>query len=211
MNQNQTKRLFMGFSVNTTAKKSLIELQDTLLHRLNPKALSIAADNFHLTLAFLGPLQTADIPALIHLMDAVPKTEFSLSLDKIAFWPAPKILCLTGASCESLDLLEQNTHKVLSPLLTAVSSAPCHSRPYAPHISLFRKVKSYQAQHSQERGHYDDVISRLGKLTFSPSQLHLYESSSQTKAEQVPKLESPSSQVQYTILHSWPLTNADDS
>jgi RNA 2',3'-cyclic 3'-phosphodiesterase len=222
-NQNaiEFKRLFLGFSIPANQAELLTALQRQLAPQLNPDAKAIAADNFHLTLHFLGGFPTAQLPQLLTTIDTLRlasfnqtlfnqtlfnQTLFNQNLSSLDFWPGPKILCLKGAVCPNLadlaeqvstllaPLMQQQTRKNHSKLNPLTHSSLITTHNYTPHISLFRKVTSFN-QHQAERS-----LPEL-QINLAPQQLHLYESHSLSKEKNTKQQSS----VQYQIIHSWPL------
>lgn len=108
----------------------------------------IPAENFHITLLFLGSITNTDIKQLINLLDKYyqisndslqPSTKFhqNLMLNRIGIFQAAKVLHLFPATTAPwlTTLHQQLSHQVKALALNI------ESRPYQPHISLFRKAK----------------------------------------------------------------------
>lgn len=96
----------------------------------------VAEENLHLTLLFLGNVDTARLPILKRGASGVRATPFSLQIDCSGWWKAPRILWLApGQVPASLLLL----HKALAGLAVECGIA-IETRPYLPHVTLARKV-----------------------------------------------------------------------
>jgi RNA 2',3'-cyclic 3'-phosphodiesterase len=199
-NSIEFKRLFLGFSIPANQTELLTALQQQLTPHLNPDAKAIAAENFHLTLLFLGGFPTAQLPQLLTTIDTLRltlfnQTLFNQTLTSLDFWPGPKILCLKGEVCPNLADLAEQVSTQLAPLIHNQARNPLiKEHCYTPHISLFRKVTHFN-QHQAE------PCLPERQINLAPQQLHLYESRS-VNTEQNGKVQSS---VQYQILHSWPL------
>ncbi|ABE56443.1 2',5' RNA ligase [Shewanella denitrificans OS217] len=196
-NQNsiEFKRLFLGFSIPANQTELLTALQQQLTPHLNSDAKAIAAENFHLTLLFLGGFPTAQLPQLLTTIDTLRLALFNQTLTKLCFWPGPKILCLKGEACPNLADLAEQVSTQLAPLIHNQAHNPLiKEHCYTPHISLFRKVTRFN-QHQAE------PCLPERQINLAPRELHLYESRS-VNTEQNGKAQSS---VRYQILHSWPL------
>lgn len=189
------KRLFLGFSIPANQTELLTALQQQLTPHLNPDAKAIAAENFHLTLLFLGGFPTAQLPQLLAAIDTLKLALFNQTLTSLDFWPGPKILCLKGEACPNLADLAEQVSTQLAPLIHNQARTPLiKEHCYTPHISLFRKATRFN-QHQAE------PCLPERQINLAPRELHLYESRS-VNTEQNGKAQSS---VQYQILHSWPL------
>ena len=189
------KRLFLGFSIPANQTELLTALQQQLTPHLNPDAKAIAAENFHLTLLFLGGFPTAQLSQLLAAIDTLRLALFNQTLTKLCFWPRPKILCLKGEACPNLADLAEQVSTQLAPLIHNQARNPLiKEHCYTPHISLFRKVTRFN-QHQAE------PCLPERQINLAPRELHLYESRS-VNTEQNGKAQSS---VRYQILHSWPL------
>lgn len=169
----QTKRVFLGFSLNQSQTQAVTAIQAQLPKnvRLVPSA------NLHMTLAFLGAATPAQLTALIDKVNRLHKPKFSVTLDTLAHWAKPKILCLRGAACDNrLRQLALDSQSLASEL-----GLHCSEHDYNPHITLSRKAKAevsgveYQA------------------IFLKPERLQLFES-----------YPGPNG-VEYPTLHSWDL------
>ena len=167
---NQTKRVFLGFSLNAAQTTAIQAIQQQLpaTLRLVPSA------NLHMTLAFLGAATPEQIHALIGQLERLNKPKFSVTLDKVVHWQKPKILCLNGDATD--DNLCQLSHAAQQ--IAAKLGLHCSEYSYNPHITLSRKAKAsvdgieYQA------------------LTLTPTQLQLFESYSGANGVEYPTLHS---------------------
>ncbi|MDE2091699.1 MAG: RNA 2',3'-cyclic phosphodiesterase [Gammaproteobacteria bacterium] len=92
--------------------------------------------NFHITLAFLGSLDTAGGLLARQAADSVVGRSFELQLDRLGFWPEPGMLWL-GAM--QVPLAVQTLAADLAKALRLQGLAP-DSKPFVPHVTLARKV-----------------------------------------------------------------------
>ncbi len=98
----------------------------------------VAADNIHLTLAFLGERPRELVGALCGLAAGIERAPFALSLDDIGYWRKAGLAWL-GSEAPSVEL-----HGLQSDLAQRLAGAgiALEPRPFAPHITLARRIGS---------------------------------------------------------------------
>lgn len=168
-----TKRLFLGIALNKQQTQQVCELQknfDSTVRLVN-------ATNLHMTLVFLGLVDDATELQLLDQISLMDKPKFNLTLDSLAHWAKPKILCLTGQSHDPALL---KLAKNCSALLTKFNLYE-DKNPFTPHITLARKAKHLPAP------------VPIKPLLLTPKTIHLFHSQSTTEG------------VKYKILRSWDL------
>ncbi len=95
-----------------------------------------AARNLHLTLAFLGDVPLARIPALVEALGGVPFEPFTLTFDRCGVWHGG----LLWVGCRSVPA-------GLASLVVAIRDAlrglglPVERRPFQAHVTLWRKLR----------------------------------------------------------------------
>lgn len=179
------QRLFLGFSLSDEQTAALHTWQQqylsaSVISGSNVKA--VQPNNLHLTLAFLGNVNSEQLLPLHESVEALPLERFSQPLSQLDYWPTPKICCLTQAMVTpALQHLADAAQKLAGRLQLHQSE---HAQ-YRPHISLARKLSQTDAA---------QVLQQTApQLCLAPQQLHLYESS------------NAGSGVRYEIVASWPL------
>ena len=128
------RRLFFALWPGAAVGKRLCALQRRLPSR-RPARLAAAAD-LHLTLLFLGRIPPeAESCVCAGAGAAAPVVApFALTLDRLGYWPRPRILWLAPSSPPAplLELAER----------LRCAAADCglatETRPYAPHVTLCR-------------------------------------------------------------------------
>ncbi|MES9878611.1 MAG: RNA 2',3'-cyclic phosphodiesterase [Candidatus Sedimenticola sp. PURPLELP] len=121
-------------------------------------------DDLHITLAFLGMVETDRYDCVIEAADRVSGAPFTLTLDHIDYWKRPKILwCGPRDTPSGLSQLVQNLQERLS-----VCGFEPEERPYAPHVTLARKARHVDAYPLEktmewEVGEFALVVSRGGR------------------------------------------------
>ncbi len=94
-------------------------------------------DDLHMTLVFLGPVAPEQRACIERGGDEIQIDPFTLYLDRVDYWPRPRILCL-GASEASAPLT--SLVQSLQSGLVSCGFEP-ETRPYKPHVTLARKAK----------------------------------------------------------------------
>jgi 2'-5' RNA ligase len=95
-------------------------------------------DQWHVTLEFIGAVDAGRRPALQSAAATVSMPEFELQFDRCEYWPQPQVACLV-ASVTPAPLARFVS--LLRAALAQVHVEPDH-RPYQPHVTLARKVRS---------------------------------------------------------------------
>jgi 2'-5' RNA ligase len=95
-------------------------------------------DQWHVTLEFIGTVDAGRRSALQSAADAVSMPGFELQFDRFEFWQKPQVACLV-ASVTPAALA-----RFVSLLRTALAQVHLEPdrRPYHPHVTLARKVRS---------------------------------------------------------------------
>ena len=170
------RRLFFGLAVPTTVQPALLTARAAC--RLPGTWRPVATANWHLTLAFLGPVPERRLACIERAAAAIEGHGFDLCLDHLGHWPRPQVLW--AAPSQTPAALAQ----LVDTLQTALRPCgyPREQRPYAPHLTLARKLRRV------------DALPELPAQCWRVTQFHLYQS-----------LSGPSG-VSYPVIGRWPLT-----
>ena len=96
----------------------------------------VPAENFHITLAFLGHLDAGGVAAARVAADSTQGEPFELVLDRPGFWPDARVVWLAPASVpEAGSRFAADLRQALRARGVAVDL-----RPFLPHVTLARKV-----------------------------------------------------------------------
>lgn len=128
------KRLFFGIAVPASVHPLITALRANLA--LPASARPVPTANLHLTLAFVGPVPTDQLPKLTQLAGRVASRPFELTLDRIGYWARPKVCWLAPA------VTPDRLQRLASDLTLRLGKAGfrTETRRYAPHLTLARKV-----------------------------------------------------------------------
>ncbi len=129
-----TRRLFFALPLPENLRQRIVEWRAA---RFPAEAgRPVAADNLHLTLAFLGEVSPGKEQALRAAAGRLQQPAFSLTLDDCGHWPRPGVVWL-GLRNPPRGLLQ------LAQWLRAQAARNgCYQSPmpYHPHISLLRQT-----------------------------------------------------------------------
>ena len=126
---------------------------------------------WHVTLAYIGDLDVRFIPELMERARAIEFEPFRLRLDRLEFWPRPKIAAVVPPRVppDMEDLVDQ-----LSGLVLASGVEP-QQRVYRPHITVARAARPFEplklAQSAElEWSHFElmESITEHGRTRYSP-------------------------------------------
>ena len=106
---------------------------------------AVPAENYHVTLAFLGSVPEVEIPKVVSIGNEVAgkvaREPVRVLLDQIEYWTKARVLCLTtgetqgGGEGQSAALLAE----MLKVHLTTAGFTP-DLKPFRPHVTLARKA-----------------------------------------------------------------------
>lgn len=157
------QRLFFSLKFSSAQQQQLLPYQRQALN-LCPHGRLVDNDNLHLTLFFLGQVNTEQQQWLIGAAQQINAAAFSLTLDTLACFVKPKILYL--APSQVPDALLQLQQQVAM-LCKAAGFNDIHDK-FRPHISLLRHAVCA-----------DELKQQVMPLTFIVSEFALYWSAQQ--------------------------------
>ncbi|ALU43595.1 RNA 2',3'-cyclic phosphodiesterase [Pseudoalteromonas rubra] len=153
-----TKRLFFGIEVD---KPSQAQIAAWLRTQVSASKAPTKPENWHLTLAFLGQVETQHDAELVAFARQLQVPEFTLTFAHIGYWSGKGIFYLHPESVPS------QLRALAEPLraLGTELGLHCDRLPFSPHITLFR-------------GHKPEprVDAPMTPFTLSVTQFHLYHS-----------------------------------
>ena len=126
-------RLFFGLWPDAEVRTQIQHFASSLSL---PNSRFLPENNTHVTLAFLGNVDSATTTALIDAAGEIQMQPFSLVLDSLVWWQKPKIACLIPSTYpERLPALANRIQA-----LSVICGVRMEERPYRPHLTLARKV-----------------------------------------------------------------------
>ena len=128
------RRLFFALWPEESARNQASEAIGLLKPGLAARWIRPA--NLHITLAFLGDVETERLDAAQTAADAVDSPGFEMCLDTLEHWRKPQVLCLTPSA------LPPTLPRLAADLGDRLKAAgfQLEQRPYRPHLTLARKA-----------------------------------------------------------------------
>lgn len=172
------QRLFFALWPEPEIAQQFWQLAGSLV----PKGIGrrLPAEHIHLTLAFLGSVDTAAQQCLMQAADLVHAEPFELALDLPGHFPRPQVVWL---GTHHVPLAIQVLQSKLVSQLTLQCAYKHEARPFVPHVTLWRKVKRV------------DLPSFVEPITWPVSHFVL------ARSRTLP------SGADYDVLKTWPLGN----
>jgi RNA 2',3'-cyclic 3'-phosphodiesterase len=127
-------RLFFALWPDEATRRALARCASALVAQTGGR--QVAADNLHLTLAFIGERPVASVPALCEAAAGVPVSPMQLRLDEIGCWRKSGIAWLASRTGNAEVVALQAR---LLATLAAIGIVIPESR-FMPHVTLARKV-----------------------------------------------------------------------
>ncbi len=131
------KRLFFALPVNDAQRRALAQWRSGLALRSGKP---VPADNFHVTLLFLGDVDAVQVPAICAAVDQLPLPAAMprLLLDRLHVWQRASALVLEAQ--QTPFVLLQLVYGLQQAMLPLGLQAP--SREYRPHLTLARDYRN---------------------------------------------------------------------
>lgn len=123
-------RTFFGLEPDIQTKLAIDSWREKALPGLSG---GVPAENFHITLAFLGETRAADIESLANI--TIKPFQLTLHANQVGYFSKPHIGFLAIESCPTLVDLREN---LLSAIPMKLRKKDQHS--FVPHITLFRNL-----------------------------------------------------------------------
>jgi 2'-5' RNA ligase len=101
-----------------------------------PAAHRPPADQLHLTVLFLGAVPAAAMPQLLSAAAKVRCAAIDQPLDRLEYWPTPRVLCAAGPTSAPLVALRS---QLLGAAVVAGLKPPDAARPLLAHVTLARR------------------------------------------------------------------------
>lgn len=126
---------------------------------------------WHVTLAFIGDLDVRFIPELMQSAQAITFEPFRLRLDKLEFWPRPKIGAMVPPRVPpDLEDLVGRLHG----LMADIGIDP-PERVYRPHVTVVRNARPFETQRLPQSAEIEwsrfellESITEHGRTTYRP-------------------------------------------
>jgi 2'-5' RNA ligase len=128
-----TERLFFALWPG----RELAERVCSLGREIGVSGRRVPTANLHITLAFLGDIDTQRLEELIAVGNRLSREPFTLTLDRVGHWRRPGITWLGPSQTpQAATALHDNLQAEL-----ASNGFPTSERPFRPHVTLARKSR----------------------------------------------------------------------
>lgn len=140
-------RLFFALWPQEEARKQLARLARRIADQCAGRC--VRPENLHLTLAFIGEVDSSVVPILRQAGSAIHRTSFDLLLDKLHCWGKGSIIA-AGVSqpCGELVMLVQDLQDQFS-----AAGIRYDTVKFVPHVTLVRNAKQ-----EPEQEHFPEMI-----------------------------------------------------
>lgn len=130
------ERLFFALWPGEQERQAIVRTTRSLVKASGGKP--VPAENLHITLAFLGSLDSSRVDAIRVAAAGANGDAFDLELDQAGHWPRPRILWLAPTACPAM------LTQLVDSLWRALEACELKRelRPFKPHMTLARKVGS---------------------------------------------------------------------
>ncbi|MFK3704220.1 RNA 2',3'-cyclic phosphodiesterase [Klebsiella sp. NPDC088457] len=131
----EPKRLFFALELPAEAQRQIVHWR--AVHFPDDAGRPVAADNLHLTLAFLGEVSAEKQRALAALAGRIQQPGFTLTLDDAGQWLRSRVVWL-GTRQPPRGLLQ-----LANMLRAQAARSGCYQspQPFHPHITLLRDAR----------------------------------------------------------------------
>jgi RNA 2',3'-cyclic 3'-phosphodiesterase len=129
-----TDRCFIAVWPDDATATQLDELA-ARLHAEYPGSRRVERINFHLTLAFIGPLPVALQEAVVRELAATDVMPFDWRIDQVGAFARARVLWAASATAHPLSTLASNVRSLLHTLNIGYDQ-----QPFRPHVTLLRKL-----------------------------------------------------------------------
>ncbi len=133
-------RCFVALWPDHAARKRLVAVTREQQRRF-PRARAMRPDNLHLTLAFIGELDTARAAQVAAELDRLPFESFTWTLDAVGAFDRARVLWAAGPDCVALAALAQRVRALLD-----VMHMPYDRKPFVAHVTLLRELTRDEAR-----------------------------------------------------------------
>jgi 2'-5' RNA ligase len=130
----ESSRLFFALWPDDQTRLELVRLN----RPIEAKGFRIVQPyNFHVTLVFLGYVDTASQLLINQSVKRISAKPFVLTFDQLSYWSRPQVLCLTCSQLiDEVEMLVAELNREV-----ASCGLQTDSRPYKPHITLARHAR----------------------------------------------------------------------
>ena len=170
-------RSFIAIELPPEIREALGSLEKRLKAGRHPFVRWVDPDSIHLTLKFLGNVDSTSVPDIVEAMNRVPKPMSSLlfqieGVGVFPNWNRPQVVWVgIGGDITKLGSLQRDLENTLAPL-----GFPRESRSFRPHLTLGRLRDRASLKDRQEFGTLAQSVRSETRPSFEVSSLSLMKS-----------------------------------
>ena len=170
-------RSFIAIELPPEIREALGSLEKRLKAGRHPFVRWVDPDSIHLTLKFLGNVDSTSVPDIVEAMNRVPKPMSSLlfqieGVGVFPNWNRPQVVWVgIGGDITKLGSLQRDLENTLAPL-----GFPRESRSFRPHLTLGRLRDRASLKDRQEFGTLARSVRSETRPSFEVSSLSLMKS-----------------------------------
>jgi 2'-5' RNA ligase len=166
----ETKRVFFALWPNIRQRDRMRDFISPVAKLVEGRATE--RRNWHITLVYVGDFPASRIDELLEMKKAIVVEPFRLRMDRLEFWPRPKIAALVPPAIppEMERLVEDLKGRVL-----AAGINPDHQRVYRPHVTVVQNARQFETQRLAQSAITEwsgfelmESISERGSVTYRP-------------------------------------------
>ena len=171
-----TRKLFFALWPDSRQRDRLRDVITPATRLIDGRA--VPRDNWHITLLYLGDFPEAAIPGLLVKTAEIDVQPFRTRLDRVEFWPRPRIACLVPTSIPTeLARLHQLLQNILDD-----AGFPLETNQFRPHMTVCRQARPFETQRlaqpaMPEWTHFElmESTERRGERVYIPLKQQLLE------------------------------------
>jgi len=96
----------------------------------------VPRNNYHMTIAFIGEVDTSQVQTLLHIGGSQRAAAFTLRFESYEYWPKPEVIvAAVRSTAPAMEGLWQHLHRDLAPHRWALNA-----KRLRPHVTLAKKV-----------------------------------------------------------------------
>ena len=133
------RRLFFGLWPDERQRTLIRDQLQPVISNVEGRA--VDRRNWHVTLVFVGAFPEEELGQLFARSMQVEFEPFRLRMDRVSYWPRPKIACLQALAVpEELKTLKQRLESVLAPF-----GIDPELSEYRPHLTAVRSARPFES------------------------------------------------------------------
>ncbi|MDJ0760207.1 MAG: RNA 2',3'-cyclic phosphodiesterase [Woeseiaceae bacterium] len=171
-----TRKLFFSLWPDSRQRDRLRDVISPATRLIDGRA--VPRGNWHITLLYLGDFPETAIPGLLRKTSEIHVEPFRTRLDRVEFWPRPRIACLVPTSIPTeLARLHQLLQNILDD-----AGFTLETNQFRPHMTVCRQARPFETQRlaqpaTPEWTHFElmESIERRGERVYIPLKQQLLE------------------------------------